>query len=66
MPSTKVHDVSSVWGYKEKIIEWHQGIIRVPTQIYDEMGEPGEDRRWDIFEDLHECECESLREGSSS
>lgn len=55
MPSNEVHNVSSVWGFKDRIIEWHQGLIRIPTEVYDEMGEPGEDHRWDIFGQLHEC-----------
>lgn len=56
LPSTDIHNISSVWGFKDKIIAWHQGAIRIPTQVYDEMGDPGEDRRWDIFGQLHECE----------
>ena len=56
MPSAEVHNVSSVWGFKDKIIAWHQGVIRIPTQVYDDMGEPGMDHRWDIFEQLHKRE----------
>lgn len=56
------HNVSSVWNHKERIIKWHQGAIRIPTEVQDVMGEPGEDRRWDIFADFHECKlihCDS-------
>jgi Gly-Xaa carboxypeptidase len=55
IPDVGVHDIASVWKEKDRIISWHQGAIRVPTQVYDEMGEPGEDHRWDIFQELHDC-----------
>ncbi len=54
LPPKDVHDVSTVWDEKERIVVWHQDSIRVPTEVYDEMGEPGEDGRWDIFQQLHE------------
>ncbi|GFZ45301.1 hypothetical protein JCM24511_03027 [Saitozyma sp. JCM 24511] len=54
IPDVGVHDIASVWKEKDRIISWHQGAIRVPTQVYDEMGEPGEDHRWDIFQELHD------------
>lgn len=51
------YNVSKIWDAKDKIIEWHRGIIRVPTETFDDMGvlAPGEDSRWDIFAQLHEC-----------
>ena len=55
MPPIEIHNVSSVWEYKDKIVNWHQGIIRIPTEVYDQMGEPGEDDRWNIFQELHDC-----------
>jgi hypothetical protein len=55
IPDGGVHDIASVWKEKDRIVSWHQGAIRVPTQVYDEMGEPGEDHRWDIFQELHDC-----------
>jgi Gly-Xaa carboxypeptidase len=55
LPSKDVHDTSKVWKEKEKIIKWHQGAIRVPTQVYDEMGAPGADDRWEIFQEFHDC-----------
>jgi len=55
LPSTDVHDISSVWSQKDRIVAWHQGAIRIPTQVFDQMGEPGIDPRWDIFAKLHEC-----------
>ncbi|KAI0675970.1 carboxypeptidase S [Trametes maxima] len=30
------------------------GAIRVPTIAYDDLAPPGEDERWEVFEDLHE------------
>ena len=50
------HNVSSVRDYKDQIIKWHQGAIRVNTAVFDEMGEPGEDPKWDNFFKFHECE----------
>ncbi|KAL1408310.1 hypothetical protein Q8F55_005116 [Vanrija albida] len=47
------HDVSSVWGAKERVIKWHQDAIRIPTQSWDDMGAPGDDPRWDVFADYH-------------
>ena len=57
MPSYDLHNVSSVRSFKDRIIKWHQGIIRIPTFVFDEMGEPGEDPKWEIFHELHACEC---------
>ncbi|ORX38339.1 hypothetical protein BD324DRAFT_620480 [Kockovaella imperatae] len=43
-------DVSSlVEGQDDRIIEWLGGSVRIPTEIFDVMGEVGEDPRWDIF-----------------
>ncbi|KAK8858509.1 hypothetical protein IAR55_002736 [Kwoniella newhampshirensis] len=54
LPPSDYHNISSVWEYKEDIIKWHQDAIKIPTQVYDEMGEPGEDKRWDTFLDFHD------------
>ncbi|KAL7423235.1 hypothetical protein Q5752_002535 [Cryptotrichosporon argae] len=53
IPSADVHNVSTVWDAKDRIVEWHRGAIRVPTEVFDEMGAPGEDKRWDVFADFH-------------
>ncbi|WVQ79778.1 hypothetical protein IAT38_001878 [Cryptococcus sp. DSM 104549] len=46
----KSFDVSAlVEGEKEQIIEWLSGAVKVPTEIFDVMGEIGEDPRWDVF-----------------
>lgn len=54
LPSKDVHDISKVWNAKDRIIAWHQDCVRIPTEVWDEMGAPGEDTRWDVFERLHE------------
>jgi hypothetical protein len=41
---------------KDRIISWHTGAVKIPTQNYDEMGAVGEDPRWDVFGDFHACE----------
>ncbi|WWD18397.1 hypothetical protein CI109_102847 [Kwoniella shandongensis] len=53
LPPSDQHNISSVWEYKDEIVKWHQGAIKIPTEVFDEMGEPGEDKRWDIFADFH-------------
>lgn len=55
IPSKETHDISLVWKHKDEIVQWHQGVIRIPTPVQDEMGEPGVDKRWDVFQPLHEC-----------
>ncbi|WWC90563.1 uncharacterized protein L201_005499 [Kwoniella dendrophila CBS 6074] len=46
----KNHNVSSiVEGQKDRIVNWLSGAVRVPTEVYDVMGEIGEDERWDVF-----------------
>ncbi|OCF30619.1 hypothetical protein I316_07747 [Kwoniella heveanensis BCC8398] len=53
LPSLDLHNTSKVWDHKQKIIEWHQGVIRIPTQIYDDIGDSDVDERWEPFGDLH-------------
>ncbi|WVO21424.1 uncharacterized protein IAS62_002732 [Cryptococcus decagattii] len=38
-----------VKGEKDQIIEWLSGAVKVPTEVFDVMGEIGEDERWDVF-----------------
>ncbi|KAL5113383.1 hypothetical protein ACEQ8H_008748, partial [Pleosporales sp. CAS-2024a] len=38
--------------FKKVAIERLSGAVQVPTQSYDDMGEIGEDERWDIFYDF--------------
>ncbi|WWD19241.1 hypothetical protein CI109_103699 [Kwoniella shandongensis] len=46
----KAFDVSSVvHGEKDQIISWLSGAVKVPTEIFDVMGEIGVDERWDVF-----------------
>lgn len=43
-------DVSSlVQGEEGQIRDWLSGAVKVPTEIFDVMGEVGEDPRWDVF-----------------
>lgn len=53
-PITPSVNTSTAWEAKDRIIEWHQGAIRIPTQVWDEMGAPGEDTRWEVFSKFHE------------
>lgn len=39
---------------KDRIIEWHTGAVKIPSQNYDDMGEVGKDPRWEVFADFHE------------
>ena len=46
----------SVFGSQSALdlqVERHRAIVQVPTVSYDDNGEPGEDKRWLIFHDLH-------------
>ena len=36
----------------ERQVERHQAIVRVPSVSYDNLGEIGEDPRWNIFYEL--------------
>ncbi|KAK8854620.1 hypothetical protein IAR55_003359 [Kwoniella newhampshirensis] len=48
-------DASSVVeGEKDQIIDWLSGAVKVPTEIFDVMGEIGEDKRWDVFYEFSE------------
>ncbi|WVQ95136.1 hypothetical protein IAU59_002230 [Kwoniella sp. CBS 9459] len=43
-------DVSAlVDGQKDRIITWLSDAVKVPTEIFDVMGEIGEDPRWEVF-----------------
>ncbi|KAL7422371.1 hypothetical protein Q5752_003017 [Cryptotrichosporon argae] len=41
-----------VAGQKDRIVDWLSGAVKVPTEIFDVMGEIGEDERWDVFYDF--------------
>ncbi|WWD03733.1 hypothetical protein V865_001789 [Kwoniella europaea PYCC6329] len=47
-------NVTKVWEDKEIIIKRLQEAIRIPTQMYDEMGPVDEDPRWKIFAEFHD------------
>ena len=40
-------------SYKQRAIDWLAGAVKIPTESYDEMGEIGEDPRWEAFARLH-------------
>lgn len=53
----KSFDVSSVVkGQKDRIVTWLSDAVKVPTEIFDVMGEIGEDKRWDVFYKFADCE----------
>ncbi|OCF41336.1 Gly-Xaa carboxypeptidase [Kwoniella heveanensis CBS 569] len=47
------YNTTKVWEEKEAIIRRLQEAIRIPTQMYDEMGPVDEDPRWKIFAEFH-------------
>ena len=49
-------DVSSVVrGQEMRIINWLSNGIKIPTEIYDEMGLVGEDPHWEPFYQFADC-----------
>ncbi|WWC64487.1 uncharacterized protein I303_107097 [Kwoniella dejecticola CBS 10117] len=48
------YNVTKIWEEKEVIIKRLQEAIRIPTQMYDEMGPVDEDPRWKIFAEFHD------------
>ncbi|TAQ84480.1 hypothetical protein B7494_g7200 [Chlorociboria aeruginascens] len=49
----KIDDELSGDAFFKKSLERMQGAVRIPTESFDDMGEVGQDPRWDIFKDLH-------------
>lgn len=46
-------DVSRfVHGEERQIVDWLADAVKIPTEIFDVMGEVGEDSRWDVFYDF--------------
>ena len=43
-------------GNERRCIDWLSGAVKIPTEIFDAMGEIGEDPRWDAFYRFSECE----------
>lgn len=37
-----------------KQVKRHQAIVRVPSVSFDDLGDVGEDKRWEIFGKVHE------------
>ncbi|KAJ6553553.1 hypothetical protein DFH09DRAFT_988122 [Mycena vulgaris] len=40
-------------AFKARAIDWLAGVIRIPTESYDNMQPVGVDPRWDVFGELH-------------
>ena len=40
-------------SYKQRAIDWLAGAVQIPTESYDQMGEIGEDPRWEAFAPFH-------------
>ncbi|WWD02188.1 hypothetical protein V865_000226 [Kwoniella europaea PYCC6329] len=46
----KSFNVSSlIEGKKDQLVNWLSGAVKIPTESFDDMGEIGVDKRWDIF-----------------
>lgn len=50
-----------ITGNEGRIREWLSGAVRVPTEVFDVMGEIDEDPRWDVFYKFSECEHRGSR-----
>jgi Gly-Xaa carboxypeptidase len=40
--------------FRQRVVSLHSGAVRIPTEIYDEMGDIGVDPRWDPFVEFGE------------
>jgi len=40
--------------FRSRIAKLLGGVVQVPTVTYDDMGDVGEDPRWDVFAELHD------------
>ncbi|KAK7687700.1 hypothetical protein QCA50_008916 [Cerrena zonata] len=40
-------------SFHDQAFAWLGGAVKIPTQMYDDMKQPGEDPRWDVFKKLH-------------
>ncbi|WVQ84685.1 hypothetical protein IAT38_006840 [Cryptococcus sp. DSM 104549] len=47
------YNTSKIWEEKDVIIKRLQEAVRIPTEIFDEMGPVDEDPRWQIFTKFH-------------
>ena len=45
----------AVHGQEGRIRDWLSGAVKVPTEMFDVMGEIGEDKRWDVFYNFSDC-----------
>lgn len=54
LPSINASEL--VHGQKDKIITWLSDAVKVPTEVYDDMGDIDSDPRWNVFYDFAACE----------
>lgn len=53
----KLLDVNALMdGNEKRCLDWLSGAVRVPTEIFDDMGDIGVDDRWEAFYGFSECE----------
>lgn len=50
----EIMDILNSDSFLEKSIKNMQGAIQIPTEIFDDMGPVGEEKRFDIFQEFHE------------
>ena len=52
----KSFDVSAIFhGQENRVVTWLSDAVKLPTEVFDEMGAVDEDPRWDAFYDFAEC-----------
>lgn len=49
----EVRDAINSDKFFEKSLKNMQGAVQIPTESFDDMGQVGNDTRWDIFKDFH-------------
>jgi Gly-Xaa carboxypeptidase len=54
-PSFNTSSLVATPEQHERLINWLSGAVKVPTEVFDVMGEIGEDPRWDVFTDFANC-----------
>jgi len=67
-PRMPEYNVSQILSEKNRIVEWLQGAVRIPTEVFDEMGPVDSDPKWDVmgvFQDCTSCLASQSRVGES-
>jgi len=47
-------------AFFQKSLKKMQGAVKIPTESFDDMGEVGEDSRWEIFGEFHDYLAEAF------